>query len=106
MIKEGEKPGAIKGNYNKPNNVFKTSEKPLRYSQDSFVKELIGKKIRICLTNNEIFEGILKQLGMYDILLSVSIPEKIMISGKEMIRDSNKDRIFMKSGILWIEVIQ
>ena len=55
------------------------------------------KKIRISLINQEIFDGTLKQLGMYDILLSLSIREKIMISGKEMIRDSNKDRIFMKS---------
>lgn len=92
------------GNLNKNTEVFNHSEKPLRYSQDSFVKEIIGKKIRICLINQEIFDGTLKQLGMYDILLSVHISEKIMISGKEMIRDSQKDRIFMKSAIVWIEV--
>ncbi|MGP6240155.1 hypothetical protein ACNF40_07070 [Cuniculiplasma sp. SKW4] len=101
MIKEGDK---WKSHVNKNTELFKHSEKPLRYSQDSFVKELIGKKIKICLTNQEIFEGNLKQLGMYDILLSVSIPEKIIISGKEMIRDSQKDRIFMKSSIVWVEV--
>ncbi|MGP6221054.1 hypothetical protein [Caldiplasma sukawensis] len=103
MNKEGDK-GNV--NSNKTTEVFKHSERPLRYSQDSFVKELIGKRIRICLTNNEIFEGNLKQLGMYDILMSVAIQEKIIISGKEMIRDSQKDRIFMKSAIIWIEVTQ
>lgn len=92
------------GNNIKPKEVFKTSDKPLRYTQDSFIKELIGKKIRISLINQEIFDGTLKQLGMYDILLSVNISEKIMISGKEMIRDTQKDRIFMKSAIIWIEV--
>lgn len=93
------------GTFNKGKEVFNNSGKPLRYSQDSFVKELIGKKIRISLINQEIFDGTLKQLGMYDILLSLSIREKIMISGKEMIRDSNKDRIFMKSAIVWVEVV-
>jgi small nuclear ribonucleoprotein (snRNP)-like protein len=101
MNKEGMERVGIS---NKTKEVFNHSEKPLRYSQDSFVKELIGKKIRICLTNNEIFDGTLKQLGMYDILLSVSISEKIMISGKEMTRDTQKDRIFMKSSIVWVEV--
>ncbi|MGP6294510.1 hypothetical protein [Caldiplasma sukawensis] len=103
MNKEGD---TGKLQVNKNTELFKHSEKPLRYSQDSFVKELIGKRIRICLTNNEIFEGNLKQLGMYDILMSVAIQEKIIISGKEMIRDSQKDRIFMKSAIIWIEVTQ
>ncbi|MGP6207687.1 hypothetical protein ACNF42_06655 [Cuniculiplasma sp. SKW3] len=103
MNKEGDN---WKSQSNKPKEVFKTSEKPLRYSQDSFVKELIGKRIRICLTNNEIFEGNLKQLGMYDILLSVNITEKIMIAGKEMLKDTQKDRIFMKSSIVWVEVFQ
>ena len=39
-----------KGYINNPTGVFKGEEKqPLRYSHDSFVKELIGKKIRISL---------------------------------------------------------
>jgi small nuclear ribonucleoprotein (snRNP)-like protein len=93
-------------NYNKSDKVFNNSEKkPLRYSTDSFIKELIGKKIRICLINNEIFEGTLKELGMYDILISINIEDKTNIAGKEIIRNIVKDRIFMKSAIIWVEVI-
>lgn len=87
--------------------VFKNSEKkPLRYTQDSFVKELIGKIVRISLTTKEVFEGTLKELGMYDFLLEVKITEKITISGKEVFRESKKDRVFMKSAVVWVEVIQ
>ena len=85
--------------------VFKNSEKkPLRYSRDSFVKELIGKNIRISLTTREVFEGILKELGIYDFLVEVTVAEKITISGKEVTRDSKKQRVFMKSSVAWVEV--
>ena len=85
--------------------VFKNNDKkPLRYSRDSFVKELIGKNIRISLTTREVFEGILKELGIYDFLVEVTVAEKITISGKEVTRDSKKQRVFMKSSVAWIEV--
>ncbi|MCL5881555.1 MAG: hypothetical protein M1592_03110 [Candidatus Thermoplasmatota archaeon] len=109
MIKGGNgmEHAGYKKQVNDPSKVFKGAEKkPLRYSQDSFIKDLIGKKIRISLTTKEVFEGNLKQLGMYDVLLEIKTTEKINIAGNEMLRDSTKERIFMKSAIIWIEVIQ
>lgn len=96
-----------KTNYNKPKEVFNNSldKKPLRYSTDSFVKELIGKKIRIGLINGDVFEGILKELGMYDIMVAINTEDKTNIGGKEIIRNITKDRIFMKSAIIWVEVV-
>ena len=86
--------------------VFKNSDKkPLRYTHDSFVKELIGKNVRISLITQEVFEGVLKELGMYDFLLEVKVSEKITISGKEVFRESRKARIFMKSSVAWVEVL-
>ena len=91
---------------NKDLKVFNNiDKKPLRYSTDSFVKELIGKKIKIGLTNNQVFEGTLKELGMYNILISINTEDKTNIGGREIVRNVVKDRIFMKSGILWVEVI-
>ena len=86
-------------------NVFNIGDrKPLRYSHDSFIKELIGKNIRVSLTTREVFEGVLKELGMYDFLVEVTVVEKIAISGKEVSRDSRKQRILMKSSVAWVEV--
>lgn len=91
---------------NDPSKVFKGAEKkPLRYSQDSFIKDLIGKKIRISLTTKEVFDGVLKELGIYDILMEIKTTETINVSGKEMSRDTTKQRIFMKSNIVWAEVL-
>ena len=80
-------------------------KKPLRYSKDSFVKELIGKNIRISLITQEIFDGVLRELGMYDFLIETKVAEKIIISGKEVTRDSKRQRIFMKSAVAWVEVL-
>ena len=80
-------------------------KKPLRYSKDSFVKELIGKNIRISLITQEIFDGVLRELGMYDFLIETKVAEKIIISGKEVTRDSQRQRIFMKSSVVWVEVL-
>lgn len=105
MIKGGME--KVNGNYNHASGVFKDSvKKPLRYSQDTFTKELIGKKIKIFLINQEIFEGTLKELGMYDVLLEIKTTEKLTISGNEMTREATKQRIFMKSAIIWVEVFQ
>ena len=96
----------VNGNSNHGSEVFNNSQKkPLRYSQDSFVKELIGQKVLISLTTQEVFEGILRQLGMYDCLLEIKTTEVINVSGKEITREATKNRIFMKSNIVWIEVI-
>ncbi len=103
MNKEGME--EVNGNYNNTAKVFNSSQKPLRYSRDSFVKELIGKRIRISLITQEIFEGILKQLGMFDIDLEIRTTQNIKIAGKEMTRETTKSRIFMKSSIIWVEVM-
>ena len=110
MIKGGVGPSRgpehVKGNSSNSTGVFNNSQKkPLRYSQDSFVKEIIGKKVRISLTTNEVYFGILRQLGMYDILMEIKTTETINASGKEITRDTTKNRIFMKSNIVWIEVV-
>ncbi len=97
--------GSNNFNFNKTKEVLNTyDKKPLRYSTDSFVKELISKKIRIGLINNQIYEGILKELGMYDVKVAVNTEEKTLIGGKEIVRNTVKDRIFMKSAIIWVEV--
>ena len=61
-------------NYNEKR-VFNSSdnkEKPLRYSKDSFTKELINKLVKITLINCKEIQGCLVELGMYDILLQCS----------------------------------
>ena len=105
-----EENGMKHAEYNKQTNdfskVFKNDQKkPLRYSQDSFVRELINKKIRISLTTQDVFDGTLKQLGMYDILLEIKISEKINVEGMEITREATKERIFIKSNIVWVEVV-
>ena len=86
--------------------VFNNNDKkPLRYTQDSFVKGLIGKNVRISLITQEVFEGVLKELGMYDFLLEVKVTEKITISGKEVFREIKRERIYMKSSVAWVEVL-
>ena len=97
--------GIDNNKYNKSKEVLNSYEKkPLRYSTDSYTKELIGKRMRICLINNVVFEGVLKELGMYDISVSINTEEKTLIGGKEIVRNTVKERIFMKSAIIWVEV--
>ena len=106
MIKEERGKSLPRDQSNPGSEVFINSErKPLRYSHDSFVKELIDKNIRISLTTKDVFEGVLKEIGMYDFLLEIKVSEKLIISGKEVTRDSRKQRIFLKSSVAWIEVI-
>ena len=48
-------PEHAKGDSNNAPGVFNNSQKkPLRYSRDSFVKELIGKNVRISLITQEV----------------------------------------------------
>ena len=106
MIKEERGKSLPRDQSNHGSEVFINSErKPLRYSHDSFVKELIDNNIRISLTTKDVFEGVLKEIGMYDFLLEIKVSEKLIISGKEVTRDSRKQRIFLKSSVAWIEVI-
>lgn len=60
------------GYRNNASHVFKDSagqkeEKPLRYTKDSFVKELIGKPMKITLINGSVIQCRLMELGVYDI---------------------------------------
>ena len=76
--------------YNDRKDVFKSdAKKPLRYSQDSFVKTLIGKVLKITLLNGSLVQGRLQELGMYDIAIYTE----------------NGLVIVMKSGILTVQVI-
>ena len=75
-------------------NVFKGAEnrenKPLRYSKDSFTKELIGKVVKISLVNGQEIQGRLLELGMYDIKFQTSEAQLIVL----------------KSAILTVRVMQ
>ena len=73
--------------YNDRNNVFKGSAQ--RYSKDSFVRELIGKVVKITLTNGSVVQGRLIELGMYDVKLQTS----------------QNQLIVLKSAILTVEVL-
>jgi sRNA-binding regulator protein Hfq len=70
-------------------NVFKGPGKAQRYSKDSFTKELIGKVVKITLTNGSVVQGRLLELGMYDIKLQTS----------------QNQLIILKSAILTVEVL-
>ena len=75
--------------YNDRENVFKGSGKAQRYSKDSFTKELIGKVVKLTLTNGSTLQGRLIELGMYDIRVQTSLSQLIV----------------MKSAILTVEVL-
>jgi len=111
------------GNYSKKENVFNhyakdssrpqgikdsgtPEKKPMRYSQDSFTRELIGKILNIELVNGKILQGKLLDLGMFDILIELKSEETVNISGKPMIRDVVKNLIILKSAILTVEVVK
>ncbi len=62
--------------------------KKLRYSNDSFTKDLIGQAVKLTFINGNTIQGILKELGMYDCKIH-----------------SDRDLIVMKAHILLIEVV-
>ena len=80
-------------------------QKIQRYSQDSFTKELIGKKIKLTLHNGSYAEGILRQLGMFDILVEVKATQNIVVDGKNLSRETVKSIIFLKQHIVCVEVL-
>lgn len=80
-------------------------QKILRYSQDSFTKQLIGKKIKLVLDNNAIVEGTLTQVGMFDILLEVKVTQSITIDDKSLSRETVKSIIYLKQHIVSVEVL-
>ena len=92
---------------NNKNKVVNNSgkEKIQRYSEDSFTKQLIGKKLKLVLDNNTIVEGVLKQLGMFDILLEAKAVQNVNIDGKILTRDTVKSIIYLKQHIVSVEVL-
>lgn len=79
--------------HNKQQEEFKGSEhKPLRYTKDSFTRELIGKPVHISLITGEKVQGRLTELGMYDVLI-------------QTLKNSNVVKlIILKSAIISVEV--
>ncbi len=79
MIKGGDK----RIQDNNPSGVFKDKQipsgKPLRYSKDSLTKDLIGKSVVISILGGKNEAGILKECGMYDILLEMSNKRTLII---------------------------
>ena len=99
-------PERVNEQLNHAGGVFNNSQKkPLRYSKDSFTRELLGKHIRMKTTSNEIFDGTLKEIGMFDVFLEAKSTETYNINGKTMTKDVTKNIIFLKGQIVWIEVI-
>ena len=92
---------------NNRNQVDKNSgqQKIQRYSQDSFTKELIGKRIKLTLHNGTYAEGILKQVGMFDVLVEVKATQNIVVDGKNLSRDAVKSIIYLKQHIVCVEVL-
>jgi len=99
------------GYYNNKEKVYNSyskdssRSKPLRYGQDSFVKELIGKTIQIELTNGKILTGKLLDLGMYDVMIELKSTQNYIVSDKTLTKDVNKNLIVMKSAIISVEVV-
>jgi small nuclear ribonucleoprotein (snRNP)-like protein len=85
---------------------FETQEKkPLRYGQDSFTKELIGKIVNIELINGKMLQGKLLELGMYDVQIEIKSSENFIVSGKPITKDVLKTLIVLKSAIISVEVL-
>lgn len=99
---EGFKPPErAKGHSTHCQEVFNNSQKPKRYGDDALNKQLLNRKLRVTLVNGQTIEGILSNLGMYDITISLKVQEKF----GALLRDSEKSIILMKAGVLTIEVI-
>ncbi len=88
IVFHNTKPDSIKEPVNNANKPENKPEKKLRYSNDSFTKELIGQAVKLTFINGNTIQGILKELGMYDCKIH-----------------SDRDLIVMKAHILLIEVV-
>ena len=106
MIKEDRKNNL---NYNNGGRVFNNdagkndnnvAKKPLRYSEDALTKKLENKKIRVTLINNNVIEGILVNLGVYDLTIRHKVNEQF----GQAFRESEKEIIIMKAVICTVEV--
>lgn len=87
--------------------VFKNtpSGKPLRYSEDSLTKVLIGKAVSITLLNNQTVTGRLKDVGMFDIAVEVTKAIELEISGKRIIKDQPTIVIIQKGALATLAVV-
>lgn len=105
MIKEDRKNNV---NYNNRVKVYNNSDaknydnvkKPLRYNEDDLNKSLLNKKVKITLINNQVFQGILVNLGVYDLTIRHKVKEQF----GEAFRETEKDVIVMKAVICTVEV--
>ena len=108
MFKEEKRNTA---NFNNGSKVFKIDDakkfdnnepkKPLRYSEDALTKKLENKKIRVTLINNNVIEGILVNLGVYDLTIRHKVKEQF----GTVFRESDKDIIILKATIITVEVM-
>lgn len=94
-------PERVKGHSTHGQEVFNNSQKPKRYGDDALNKGLVGKKLKIVLLNGQTLEGVLSNLGMYDLTLTQKVQEKF----GALIRDIEKPIIVMKAAIATIEVV-
>ncbi len=104
MIKEGglKNPAEkLEGQTNHSTGVFKSSDKPKRYGEDALNKSLLAKKVRVTLINGKTIEGILTNVGMYD--LSVTIKEQQRIGA--LIKENDRIIIVLKASIATVEVV-
>ncbi len=94
-------PEHVKGDSNNAPGVFKSDQKPRRYGEDALSKALLGKRLRIALINGQTIEGVLSNLGMYDLTLTQKVQEKF----GALIKDTEKTITVMKAAILTLETI-
>ena len=94
-------PEHVKGDSNNAPGVFKSDPKPRRYGEDALSKALLGKRLRIALINGQTIEGVLSNLGMYDLTLTQKVQEKF----GALIKDTEKTITVMKAAILTLETI-
>ena len=107
MYKEDKKNNL---NYNNGQKVFNGNDskkfdnnepkKPLRYSEDALTKKLENRKIKVTLINNNVIEGILVNLGVYDLTVKRKVKEQF----GQAYRESEKEIIILKAVIATVEV--
>ena len=81
------------------NNVIK---KTLRYGEDDVNKTLLGKNVKITLINGREINGVLSNLGMYDLTVKTKVKQ---VFNRNITREVEKPIIILKSAIATVEVI-
>lgn len=88
-------------NNNDGKNYDNNVKKPLRYGEDALSKNLLNKKLKIKLIDNEVIEGILTNLGMYDLTIRRKIQEQF----GTVFREKENEIIILKATIITVEVL-